>query len=69
MDFATRYGTTIQYGSVREVVMVMSSRFYRQSRRDPSSVNPREFSSHMNELFSYSSGIDLAQLIPDAVLA
>ena len=68
MSIANRFGATIQYTTVRELVSAMSSRFYRQSRRDPSSVNQREIIPHLNELFSHTSGIDLDQLTPDAIL-
>lgn len=61
-------GTTSRYATVRELVIVMSSQFYRQSRRDPKSLNQSEIMSMLNELFSDYSGVDLLELTPDAVL-
>lgn len=68
MNAGTRLGTTLQYATVGELVEAMCTRFYRQSRRDPSKVNKLELARQLNALFSYCSGIELAELTPDAVL-
>ncbi len=68
LDIGTRLGTTIQFATVGEVVNAMSSRFYRQSRRDPSTANKSELARQLNILFSHHTGIEPAALTPDAIL-
>ncbi|MBF9238880.1 hypothetical protein I2I05_15865 [Hymenobacter sp. BT683] len=62
-------GNTIRYTTIGEIVSAMSSQYYRQSRRDPSSVNQTEINHHLSELFSYHSGIEVRELTSDALLA
>ena len=69
MNIGARLGATIQFATVGEVVNAMSSRFYRQSRRDPGTINYPELARQLNTLFSQHTGIELAELTPDAILA
>jgi hypothetical protein len=61
-------GATLRYTTMHEVVKVMSSRFYRQARRNSGTINQTEILQHLSELFSYESGIELRELTPDAIL-
>ena len=67
-NLGTRFGSTLRYYTVRDVVLAMSSTYYRQSRRNPSTVNPREITDRLNYLFVDMAGVELAELTPDAVL-
>jgi hypothetical protein len=67
-DLGARFGSTLRYSTVRDVVLAMSSTYYRQSRRDPSTVNPRELTDCLNYLFVDMAGVKLAELTPDALL-
>jgi len=64
----SRYGTTPQYLTVRDIVLTMSSKHYRQSRRNPTTVNLREINSRLAQLFVDMAVVKLAELTPDAVL-
>lgn len=67
-DLGNRFGTTLQYTTVREVVLLMSSQYYQQSRRDPSTVNSREITDQLNNLSMRMADLKLAELRPDAML-
>ena len=67
-DVGNHFGSTLRYPTVRDVVLTMSSTYYRQSRRDPSTVNPQEITDRLNYLFVDMAGVELAELMPDAVL-
>lgn len=67
-DIGNRFGSTPRYFTVRDIVLKMSSTYYRQSRRDPSTVNQQEITDRLNYLFVDMAGIELAELTPDAIL-
>lgn len=67
-DLGGRFGSTLRYFTVRDVVLAISSTCYRQSRRDPSTVNPREITDRLNHLFVEMAGVELTELTPDAIL-
>ena len=65
---ASKFGGTIKTKTVRAVVEKMSSRFYRQSRRNPATVNRAEITKEIQQLFTRDFGIELTALTPDALL-
>ena len=65
---ASKFGSTIKTKTVRAVVEQMSSRFYRQSRRNPATVNRAEITKQIQQLFTRDFGIKLTALTPDALL-
>lgn len=67
-DLGSRFGATLRYATVRDVVAAMSSMHYLQSRRNPTTVNPREIRDRLNYLFVDMAGVKLTELTPDAVL-
>ena len=68
LDIAQRLSEHLHYQTVREVVEHMSSRYYRQSRRNPDTVNPQEIASRLERIFIDMTFIEATDLVPHAVL-
>lgn len=68
LDIARRLGEQLQYQTIREVVELMSSQHYRQSRRNPDTVNPQEITSRLARIFIDMADLTAAELIPEASL-
>lgn len=68
LDAARHLEKQLNYQTVREVVEHMSSQHYRQSRRNPDTVNLREISSRLERVFIDMAGLEAAKLVPEAVL-
>ncbi len=69
MNAGSRWGSTIKYATIAELVATMSFRFYRQSRRNPEQVNNQEIAGQMHELFCNDFDIEPAELTPEAILS
>ena len=61
-------GKRLAYETVGELAIHMSSQHYRQSRRNPDTVNLREISSQLERIFIDMAGLEAAELVPDAIL-
>lgn len=68
LDIARRLGEQLQYQTIREVVELMSSQHYRQSHRNPDTVNPQEITSRLARIFIDMADLTAAELIPEASL-
>lgn len=68
LDAARHLEKQLNYQTVRELVEHMSSQHYRQSRRNPDTVNLREISSRLERIFIDVAGLETTELVPDAVL-
>lgn len=68
LRLADRWGTTLTIVTMRDLTERMSTRYYRASRRNPQTVNPREITGRLRLLFSREYGVPLSHLTPEAIL-
>ncbi|RZJ86339.1 MAG: hypothetical protein EOO60_13555 [Hymenobacter sp.] len=68
LDAARHLNKQFNYQTVREVVEQMSSHYYRQSRRNPDTVNPQEVASRLARIFIEMAGLEASELVPNAIL-
>jgi len=68
LDAARHLEKQFNHQTVRELIEHMSSQHYRQSRRNPDTVNLREIPSRLERIFIDMAGLKAAELVSDAIL-